>query len=179
MIELDNDTSTIPITAHWKNSPTRIAASYTFAQTFALENTPTITPIDAKDRIPKKYHRYLHLFSKAASNRLPKHKPYDHAIDLVKDAKMTRSKVYPLSPAEQKELDKFINENLKKGYIRQSKSPFSSPFFFVHKKDATLRPVQDYRKLNDITIKNSYPLPLIPELVDRLQGAKIFTKLDV
>jgi hypothetical protein len=55
----------------------------------------------------------------------------------------------------------------------------ASPFFFVKKKDGSLRPVQDYRKLNDMTIKNCYPLPLISELVDTLQNAKYFTKLDV
>lgn len=129
---------TTAITAHWKNSPTRIAASYTFAQTFAIENMTPKEKIDAKDRVPTKYHKYLHLFCKKSSNRLPKHKPYDHTIDLIKDAKMTRSKVYPLSPIEQKELDSFIEENLAKGYIQPSKSPFSSPFFFVQKKDATL-----------------------------------------
>ncbi len=65
------------------------------------------------------------------------------------------------------------------GRIRPSKSPFASPFFFVKKKDGTLRPVQDYRKLNEMTIKNRYPLPLISELIDKLRGAKYFTKLDV
>ncbi len=65
------------------------------------------------------------------------------------------------------------------GRIRPSKSPFASPFFFVKKKDGTLRPVQDYCKLNEMTIKNRYPLPLILELIDKLRGAKYFTKLDV
>src|ERR1700720_1656308 len=55
----------------------------------------------------------------------------------------------------------------------------ASPFFFVKKKDGKLRPTQDYRKLNEATIKNCYPLPLISELVDRLRGAKVFTKMDV
>src|SRR3954465_12822098 len=55
----------------------------------------------------------------------------------------------------------------------------ASPFFFVKKKDGKLRPVQDYRKLNEMTIKNCYPLPLIQELVDKLKGAKYFTKLDI
>ena len=55
----------------------------------------------------------------------------------------------------------------------------SSPFFFVKKKDGKLRPVQDYRKLNEFTVKNRYPLPLILELIDRLKGAKIFTKMDI
>ena len=55
----------------------------------------------------------------------------------------------------------------------------ASPFFFVKKKDGSLRPVQDYRKLNEATVKNRYPLPLIQELVDKLQGSRVFTKLDV
>ena len=55
----------------------------------------------------------------------------------------------------------------------------SSPSFFVKKKDGSLRPVQDYRRLNDITIKNRYPLPLVSELMDRLKKAKYFTKLDI
>jgi hypothetical protein len=55
----------------------------------------------------------------------------------------------------------------------------ASPFFFVGKKDGKLRPVQDYRKLNEGTIKNKYPLPLISELIDQLKGAKYFTKLDI
>src|ERR1700676_4984121 len=55
----------------------------------------------------------------------------------------------------------------------------ASPFFFVKKKDGKLRPTQDYRKLNDLTIKNRYPLPLISELIDKLSGAKVFTKMDV
>ena len=55
----------------------------------------------------------------------------------------------------------------------------ASPFFFVKKKDGKLRPVQDYRKLNEMTVKNRYPLPLISELIDQLTGAKYFSKMDV
>jgi len=55
----------------------------------------------------------------------------------------------------------------------------ASPFFFVKKKDGSLHPTQDYRKLNDATIKNRYPLPLISELIDKLGNAKIFSKMDV
>jgi hypothetical protein len=76
-------------------------------------------------------------------------------------------------------MDAWIDEQLAKGYIRQSKSPQASPFFFVGKKDGDLRPTQDYRYINKWTIRNSYPLPLIPELVDKLKGAKYFTKMDV
>jgi transposase InsO family protein len=87
--------------------------------------------------------------------------------------------VYPLSPSEQKELDAFLKENLESGRIRPSKSPMASPVFFIKKKDGALRLVQDYRALNAITVKNKYPLPLISELVEKLRGAKYFTKLDV
>jgi len=88
-------------------------------------------------------------------------------------------KTYNLTPEETKELDSFLDEQLAKGYIRPSKSPMASPFFFVSKKDGKLQPCQDYRYLNEWTIKNAYPLPLISELLDKLKGAKLFTKFDV
>ena len=80
---------------------------------------------------------------------------------------------------EDEALDKFIDEQLLKGYIEPSKSPYASPFFFVKKKDGKLRPVQDYRALNSWTVKNQYPLPLIPVLIRDLGGAFIYSKLDV
>jgi hypothetical protein len=80
---------------------------------------------------------------------------------------------------EQGKLREYIKENLEKGYIRPSKSPYSSPFFFVGKKDGKLRPVVDYRKLNAYTVPDRYPLPLIQELVDKVRDARLFTKMDV
>ena len=88
-------------------------------------------------------------------------------------------KNYNPTPAEQIKLDKFLKENLEKGYIRPSQLPMASPFFFVNKKDGKLWPCQDYQYLDDWTIKNSYPLPLISEIMGKLKGAKYFTKLDV
>jgi hypothetical protein len=80
---------------------------------------------------------------------------------------------------EQKGLDEFIEENLSSGQIRLSKSPMATPCFFIKKKDGSLRLIQDYQVLNDITVKNWYPLPLISELIEHLKGARWFTKLDV
>jgi len=99
----------------------------------------------------------------------------------LKDGFIPKSfKNYNLTPIEQVELDKFLKENLEKGYIRPSQSPMASPFFFVSKKDAgKLRPCQDYQYLNDWMIKNAYLLPLISEIIDKLKGARYFTKLDV
>ena len=130
-------------------------------------------------------NRYLKdfapVFSQSGFDELPPRRSWDHAIELKpsEESKPISSKVYALSRAEQVELDKFIDEHLATGRIRPSKSPIASPFFFVKKKDGSLRPVQDYRRLNEITIRNRYPLPLVSELMDKLKGAKHFTKLDV
>jgi hypothetical protein len=101
---------------------------------------------------------------------------WDHKIDMKEGFEPKSFKNYNLTPEEQKELDKFLDENLEKGYIQPSQSPQASPFFFVKKKDGRLRPCQDYRYLNDWTIKNAYPLPLILEIMDKLKGAKYFLK---
>jgi len=77
-------------------------------------------------------------------------------------------------------MNKFIDDNLKKGFICKSTSPQASPFFFVAKKDSqALRPCQDYRYLNESMIKNTYPLPSINDLLQKLHGAEIFMKLDI
>ncbi len=76
-------------------------------------------------------------------------------------------------------MDKYIRESLNAGLIRPSSSPAGAGFFFVKKKDGSLRPCIDYRGLNDITIRNGYPLPLMSSAFELLQGAKVFTKLDL
>ena len=86
---------------------------------------------------------------------------------------------YPLSLMEQKELNLFLQENLATCRICPSKSLMDSLVVFVKKKDSMLQLVQDYQTLNAMTIKNKYPLPLISELINKLKGAKYFTKLDV
>jgi len=132
-----------------------------------------------EDIVPIQYHDFKGVFSKESFDELPDRKPWDHAIELRPGSEPHSSKIYPLSPVEQAELDTFLDENLKSGRITPSKSPMASPVFFVKKKDGSLRLVQDYRKLNDMTVKNSYPLPLISDLINKLSKAKYFTKLDV
>ena len=92
---------------------------------------------------------------------------------------LLRPKLYSLSPAEQVELKKFINENLKKGFIQETKLHMASPFFFIKKKYGKLWPVMDYYKLNEITIKNKYPLLTIQELLDLLASTIIFSLMDI
>jgi hypothetical protein len=140
---------------------------------------PPGTSSACSEDIPDHLREYSAVFSKESFDVLPNPKPWDHAIELVPGEKPSNCKIYPLSPIEQKELDIFLRENLDSGRIRPSKSPMASPVFFIKKKDGALRLVQDYRALNTITVKNKYPLPLISELIEKLRGARYFTKLDV
>ena len=141
----------------------------------------TLGPSDESktEQVNKYVHLYPDVFSEEEFDQLPDRRPWDHAIELKPEFKPVDCKVYPLNPAEQKALDSFLEDNLKTGRIRPSKSPMASPFFFIKKKDGGLRPVQDYRKLNEMTIKNRYPLPLIQELMDTLKQARVYTKMDV
>ena len=130
--------------------------------------------------IPDEYKRHHRIFGEEESRQFPGPRVWDHAIELKPGAPSTiPSKIYALTQNEQKALEEFIQEHLVKGYIHPSKSPYASPFFFIKKKDGRLRPVQDYRKINEWTVKNRYPLPLIPELIARVKGATLFTKFDV
>jgi len=119
------------------------------------------------------------MFTKKDFDILPEHCKWDHTIELIPGAEPKSSKVYPLSPLEQAELDAFLEENLHTGRIRPSKSPIAALVFFIKKKDGLLWLVQDYRMLNAVTVKNRYPLSLISQLVSQLCGARYFTKLDV
>src|ERR1700742_254508 len=132
-----------------------------------------------KGLVPLPYHKFKEVFLKESFDNLPQHCKWDHVIELIPGSKEFSTKLYPMSPSEQVELNKFLDENLKSGCIQPSKSPMASPVFFIKKKDGSLQFVQDYRKLNAMTIRNCYPLPLIPDLMNRLQGASYFTKLDV
>jgi len=84
--------------------------------------------------VPQEYHHYEDIFGKKDFDKLPEQGPWDHAIELTPGSKLTDCKTYPLSPQEQGSLQEFIEENLKTGRIRPSKSPLASPFFFVKKK---------------------------------------------
>lgn len=156
-----------------------VMAGFTYSQQLAEQEHLKKPKRSFEEMVPEQYREFTKVFSKPASERLPERKVYDHAIELVPDAKMFHSRVYPIPPNEQAALDKFLKENAEKRYIRESKSPMASPFFFIKKKDGELRPVQDYCRLNEITIKNRYPIPLISQLVDTLKNAKHLTKLDI
>jgi len=110
---------------------------------------------------------------------MPVQKTWDHAIELKKGFTPKKRKVYSLSREERKEVQAFVEDQLRKGYIRPSKSPQMSPVHFVAKKNGTQRMVQDYQHINQWTIKNGYPLPLIADILDGVGKRKVFTKLDL
>lgn len=110
---------------------------------------------------------------------LPPSREVDHCIELIPGSVPPSRPTYRLSASELIELKKQLEELMKAGFIQPSKSPFGAPILFVKKKDGTMRMCIDYRALNNITIKNSYPLPRVDELFDRLQGAKYFSKIDL
>jgi len=98
--------------------------------------------------VPRKFHWWLKVFGKMESERIPVRKVWDYAIDVREEFKASKAKVYLLSRNERDKVQKFIDEHLKKDYIRPSKSEQTLPVFFVGKQDGEKRMVMDYRKLN-------------------------------
>jgi hypothetical protein len=92
---------------------------------------------------------------------------------------MSKTSIYQLTPPELQALKEYLEDGEKQGTLGQSKAPSACSFFFIDKKDGKLCPVVDYCPLNEITKKNAAPIPLIPDLVDKLLGARFFTKLDI
>jgi hypothetical protein len=100
-------------------------------------------------------------------------------MNLMPGAAPVSKAPYRMSTPEMKELQLYLEELIKKGYIHLSMSPWGAPVLFVKKKDGTLRLCIDFRQLNKVTVKNKYPLPRIDDLFDQLKGAKIFFKIDL
>ena len=129
--------------------------------------------------VPREYMNLKTVFSKSRASSLPPHRPYDCCIDLLPGTSPPRGRLFSLSRPETDAMTVYIRESLAAGIIRPSSSPAGAGFFFVGKKDGSLRPCIDYRGLNDITIKNRYPLPLMSSAFELLQNASVFTKLDL
>jgi len=135
--------------------------------------------VEAKKMVPEKYYQWIKMFGKKQSERMPMRKVWDHVIDVKERFVLRKGKVYPLSREEREKVREFIKEQLRKGYIRPSKSPQTAPVFFVGKKDGKKRMVQDYRYLNEWTVKNNYPLPFILDILENIGTKRVFTKMDL
>jgi hypothetical protein len=187
------------LTREWRNKIRAISATtfrhiinnankhYGNVEQFALSlneiNTALQEPKDDQPNIetivPREYHKYLKIFEKVNADKLPPHRPCDHRIPLEDGFQPPFGPLYSLSRPELEELKRWLEENLSKGFIRASSSPAATPILFVKKGDGSLRLIVDYRGINEGTIKNRYPLPLMQDTLMNLSRAKWFTKLDI
>jgi hypothetical protein len=110
---------------------------------------------------------------------MPPDREVEFVIDLLPGTAPISKRSYMMSVEELKELKKQLMELQEAGYIRSSSSTWGAPVLFVQKKDGSQRMCVDYRSLNDVTVKNKYPLPLIEDLFDRMRDARIFSKIDL
>lgn len=115
-----------------------IRAHQTTASRLAEEQHQHQASRTFKEVVPPSYHHFKDVFAKESFDELPSRRPWDHTIELIPGSRPIDCKLYPLTLDEQHELDKFLEENLRSGRIRPSKSPMASPFFFVKKKDGSL-----------------------------------------
>jgi hypothetical protein len=112
------------------------------------------------------------------NTQLPPHRAYDHTIPLLLSAAPVNARPYRYYPLHKDEKEKQVRNLVSSGLITPSTSPLASPVLLVQKKDDTCLFCVDYRRLNSITMKNKFPMPLIDEILDELGGSKFFTKLD-
>jgi len=135
---------------------------------------------DPCERVPAEFKQYLGIMGQEAADALPDHRSYDMKIDLKDGETAPWGPIYPLSEFELQTLREWLKEMLRKGKIQRSTSPAGAPILFVPKPNGRgLRLCVDYRGINRVTIPNRYPLPLMQELQDRVQGAQFFTKMDL
>ena len=130
--------------------------------------------------LPEYIQPFTHLFNKKKFKKLPEKCEWDHKINLIDEApKELNAKTYAIILKEEEALNQWLDKQLKAGLIVESKSRYVASYFYIPKKDGSLWLVQDYRKLNQVTIKDKTPLPLIGEVIDKLKEARYFNKLDL
>ena len=160
---------------------------YFCAYIYPSPNTPLASPIEVPAansttqnpvQIPAEYADLSAAFSDGLTH-LPEHGDHDMSIELQPGTSPSWGPLYNMTEVEQEIVHKYVKDMLDKGLIQPSKSPCGAPILFAKKKDGSLRLCVDYRRLNDITVKNVYPLPLIDSMLDRLSGSKYFTTLDL
>jgi len=133
-----------------------------------------------KDYVPERHLGYLDVFMEKEAIPLPPHRPWDHVVTLTSDAPPSIScRVYPLSHGEEEFQVKYIKEQEDTGLIRKSKSPYSTPVFYIKKKNGSYRPIFNYRKINAITVKDVFPLPRIDTIIEGMRGMVLFSKFDL
>jgi hypothetical protein len=144
-----------------------------------MKGKPEPTTQELFDKLPSWLHDKVGAFSPKAAKELPPRRSWDHKIDLLPGNEPPYQKTRPMSPTELQVVRKWLDDNLDKGFIRESRARCAAPLMLAAKPGGGVRICQDYRGLNSVTIKNRYPLPLIRETLDSLCRAKFYTKLDI
>ena len=145
-----------------------MAVVQTLSQDIPTSNSPQVEQV---------LHQYKEVFTDPKT--LPPPRIHDHHIPLLPHTTPVNSRPYMYSPLHKTEIERQVKELLQAGLIDHSSSPFASPVLLVQKKDGSWRFCVDYRKLNAVTVKNKFPMPVIKEILEELAGAKFFTKLDM
>ena len=125
------------------------------------------------------YHKWASIFSREQTKKLPSHSGYDHHIKLVEGAEAPWGPLYGMAEQELRGLREWLDKQVAAGKIMKSNSSAGAPILLVKKPDGSFRLCVDYHALNKVTVNNRYPLPLMTELRERLNTAKVFTKLDL
>ncbi|GJW85676.1 ty3-gypsy retrotransposon protein [Tanacetum coccineum] len=183
-ITLVGDPSSVPAEAqfhHFKRltATDAIAEAYTI-QCFAI-STDTSRFVQHSDTLPLDLAAVLSKFSSVFELPigLPPSRSHDHSIVLTEGVNAIKVRPYRYPVSQKTEIEKMVNDMLKEGLIQPSNSPFSAPVLLVRKKDGTWRFCTDYRALNAATIKDSFPIPTVDELLDELHGSQFFSKIDL
>ena len=155
-----------------------------YAQENHMKKQPSPSSLEdlttENEQLVEKYYSDLReAFNEDIAMQLPEHRPFDCKIELEPGAELTHGPYYPMNPEEEAELKEFLKENEEKGFIRRSESEAGYPVLYVPKKTGDKRLCTDYRKLNKITKRNSFPLPRIDQIFESMKGAKIYSKLDL
>ena len=154
-----------------------MAASAHMSQQWAIDANKRKQTVPT---LPDQYQRHARLFLEDAAKRFPPSRPKDLAVRLKLGAPDTiNCKVYPLMCNEIQAAVEFTSKNEELGRIKKINSPWGSPFFFIKKKDGSLRPVQDYHAVNSWTERDVYPMPRIEQILEQLHGKSLFTTLDI
>ena len=129
--------------------------------------------------MPKKFHDFLNVFDRKAAEVLPLNRTYDHKIEIDSDEPLPKSQLYPMSQFKLQKMKEYLKKNLQKGFITLSNASYASLILFAQKSNDNLRFCVDYQKLNALTKKDQYSLPLINETLTQMTGCKFITKFNI
>jgi hypothetical protein len=134
-----------------------------------IESAKLAESVSASKELPPEFQEFTEVFGEEFFTKLPPHRPYDCAIPLKEGEEVPYGPIYPMTPRETEVLKEYLENEEKAGKLRKSYSPAGAPVMFVEKADGSLHLVVDYRRLNNITIKDRHPLPLQEELIEKLK----------